>query len=113
MYRKSWEEKRKDAVALLEIIMRKKGVKSYLTNTFIPHREPSSYEEEWKRLYEVTCLAKKDAKNLAWVMTCPRPWDSQNKDSKPYLSGNCTFRRMWDNFGETTNRILRGFMSRA
>lgn len=104
-HKRTAEEREKDALVLLEQINRKNGT-SLTSDTFPP--ESVSYGDVVQHFVQAG-LSRSDAKNLAWVLTCPRPWNADNINSKSYLSGNCSPYRMWDNFWEGFNNIILGF----
>jgi hypothetical protein len=101
--RKTVEERKKDALVLLEKINRKNSTS--FTSDILPPSDISKADAV--RHFKQLGMPRGDAKDLAWVFTCPRPWDDDN--SKPYLSRRCWPYRMWDNFWEADNKFWSGF----
>jgi len=100
LYRRSVQERVIDAGKLAEIfnISASKEELWFLASL--------EYRQIWKRLLE-RGVSRKRAKDIAWVLTCPRPWDDKN--SKPYLSDKCHRYRRWDQFAEAFNNFVPAF----
>ncbi len=101
---KNKKERIKDAIALFNVYNKKVGV-------FIPPEVWASLESygDARKFFSKLGLTNTQAKDIAWVFTCPRPWDQAN--SKPYLARpeNCKWYRRWDQIAESFNNFVTGF----